>query len=145
MTEAFVTFLIVLGVLYIKNQTYTLRELSDLEIEKIIEIKIQNIKHQLTQPQFFYSLDQDELSKNTNNIDYNEMKQMLSMKAVVDYYQTVILQNQGQNIIINAISFGLVHAAGFYIILPITNSCLNPAMGLIISIFQHSMTAYEPQ
>lgn len=48
LTEAFVTFLLVLGVLYIKNQTYTLRELSDLEIEKIIEIKIQNIKHQLT-------------------------------------------------------------------------------------------------
>lgn len=36
------------------------------------------------------------------------MKQMLSMKAVVDYYQAVILQNQGQNLTINAISFGMV-------------------------------------
>ena len=48
MTELIVSFLIISAILHIKNQAHILRELSNSEVERIIEMKIEEIKTQLT-------------------------------------------------------------------------------------------------
>ena len=46
--ELVVTFVIISAILHIKNKAHILRELSNSEVEKIIEIKIEDLKQQLT-------------------------------------------------------------------------------------------------
>jgi glycerol uptake facilitator-like aquaporin len=41
--------------------------------------------------------------------------------------------------LINSVSYGFVYACSFFLIQPLTNSCLNPAMALALSILQYAL------
>jgi len=46
--------------------------------------------------------------------------------------------------VLNAIILAFLKGALFFILMPITGGCFNPAIGLIYSLFQYANTTFKP-